>query len=84
MNTDVLHLTMITNRGVKVWPNGFDETFCTDHWRCRFSAKDGKAPTKADIIEVLTKAEENGIDAIKTENLYTFDGVRGYSLGQGQ
>lgn len=84
MNTDVLHLTMITNRGVKVWPNGFDETFCTDHWRCRFSAKDGKAPTKTDIIEVLTKAEENGIDAIKTENLYTFDGVRGYSLGQGQ
>ncbi|MBO3115874.1 NADP-dependent isocitrate dehydrogenase [Winogradskyella sp. DF17] len=84
MNTEVLNLTMITNRGVKVWPNGFDETFCTDHWRCRFKAVEGKAPTKADIIEVLTKAEESGIDAIKTENLYTFDGVRGYSLGQGQ
>ena len=30
---------MITNRGVKVWPEGFPETFCTDHWRCRFVGK---------------------------------------------
>ncbi len=84
MNTDVLELTMITNRGVKVWPNGFEETFCTDHWRCRFQAVEGKTATKADIIEVLNKAVEVGIDTIKTENLYTFDGHRGYSLGQGQ
>ena len=33
-----LRLQMITNRGVKVWPGGFPETFCTDHWRCRFVA----------------------------------------------
>jgi isocitrate dehydrogenase len=25
-----------------------------------------------------------GVDVIKTENLYTFDGEPGYSLGQGQ
>jgi isocitrate dehydrogenase len=25
-----------------------------------------------------------GFDFIKTENLYTFDGEAGYSLGQGQ
>ncbi len=31
-----MHLKMITNRGVKVWPNGMPETFVTDHWRCRF------------------------------------------------
>jgi isocitrate dehydrogenase len=30
-----MELTMITNRGIKVWPNGFKETFCTDHWRCQ-------------------------------------------------
>ena len=29
---------MITNRGTKVWPDGAPETFCTDHWRCRFTA----------------------------------------------
>jgi len=84
MNTEVLELTMITNRGVKVWPNGFDETFCTDHWRCRFKGKDGQAVSKQDIIEVLGRAIDAGIDTIKTENLYTFDGERGYSLGQGQ
>jgi hypothetical protein len=33
-------LAMITNRGVKVWPGGFPETFCTDHWRCRFVGRD--------------------------------------------
>lgn len=84
LNNDSLKLSMITNRGVKVWPNGYEETFCTDHWRCRFSAVEGKQPTKEDIIAVLNKAVENDVDAIKTENLYNFDGVRGYSLGQGQ
>ena len=28
--------TMISNRGVKVWPGGHAETFCSDHWRCRY------------------------------------------------
>uniref|UniRef100_A0A832D178 Isocitrate dehydrogenase [NADP] n=1 Tax=Ignavibacterium album TaxID=591197 RepID=A0A832D178_9BACT len=77
-------LSMITNRGIKVWPEGFEETFCTDHWRCRFKHKDGKNITKQDIISLLSKAEENNIDTIKTENLYAFDGVQAFSLGQGQ
>lgn len=79
-----IKLSMITNRGIKVWPEGFEETFCTDHWRCRFKDKDGKTITKKDIISLLTKAEENNIDVIKTENLYAFDGVSAFSLGQGQ
>ncbi|AFH47760.1 3-isopropylmalate dehydrogenase [Ignavibacterium album JCM 16511] len=77
-------LSMITNRGIKVWPEGFEETFCTDHWRCRFKDKDGKTITKQDIIELLSRAEKNNIDTIKTENLYAFDGVQAFSLGQGQ
>jgi len=77
-------LTMITNRGIKVWPEGFEETFCTDHWRCRFMHVEGKTITKKDIITLLTKADENSIDAIKTENLYSFNGVQAFSLGQGQ
>src|SRR5205807_9097783 len=35
-NGDGLELSMISNRGVKVWPGGMDETFCTDSFRCRF------------------------------------------------
>lgn len=78
-----LALQMITNRGVKVYPNGFDETFCTDHWRCRFE-KTTDSVSNSDIIKLLSDINDLGLDAIKTENLYEFDGVRGYSLGQGQ
>ena len=79
-----IYLSMITNRGIKVWPDGFRETFCTDHWRCRFKAKNGEQMYKTDIIELLEKAIEEDIDTIKTENLYAFDGTAAYSLGQGQ
>ena len=83
LNRDI-RLSMITNRGVKVWPEGFDETFCTDHWRCRFEVENGHPANKESIPGILAQALEEGIDVIKTENLYEFDGVRGYSLGQGQ
>lgn len=77
-------LSMITNRGIKVWPDGFEETFCTDHWRCRFKPVNGHPISKQHIIQLLSRAEEQGIDSIKTENLYNFNGKQGYSLGQGQ
>ena len=77
-------LSMITNRGIKVWPEGFNETFCTDHWRCRFKSKEGNKLTKHTIIHLLKKANENALDVIKTENLYEFEGKVAYSLGQGQ
>ena len=79
-----ISLSMITNRGIKVWPDGFKETFCTDHWRCRFKENNGNEITKENIIEILNNAITNNIDVIKTENLYTFNGKAGYSLGQGQ
>ncbi len=79
-----IELTMITNRGIKVWPEGFKETFCTDHWRCRFKPSEGIQLNKSHIVDLLTKAIDQNIDVIKTENLYTFDGKAGYSLGQGQ
>lgn len=79
-----ISLSMITNRGVKVWPDGFKETFCTDHWRCRFKPSDGKSITKEDIIELLKNSLNEKIDTIKTENLYYFDDKASYSLGQGQ
>ena len=59
------------------------ETFCTDHWRCRFKGTDQNL-TKANIISLLALAEDFDIDIIKTENLYAFDGLPAYSLGQGQ
>jgi isocitrate dehydrogenase len=79
-----IELSMISNRGIKVWPNGFDETFCTDHWRCRYKSLDGSTISQEDIIALLTLFNQHKIEVIKTENLYTFDGKIGFSLGQGQ
>lgn len=79
-----LNLTMITNRGIKVYPDGFKETFCTDHWRCRFKPADGETVTKENILDLLAAATAGNIDTIKTENLYSFNGKAAYSLGQGQ
>ncbi len=80
-----LSLVMITNRGVKVWPDGFPETFCTHHWRCRYMAEDGHSAVRYEaIIGLLQRFAAAGFDAIKVENLYTFDGEPGFSLGQGQ
>jgi len=82
---DGLELTMITNRGAKVWPQGMPETFCTDHWRCRFmSPTRGETVTHEQIIALLQRVANAGFDFIKTENLYTFDDKIGYSLSQGE
>ena len=77
-----MELTMITNRGIKVWPNGFEETFCTDHWRCRFKSID--AMNNHDVINLLNTMNKSHLDVIKTENLYQFDGQQAFSMGQGQ
>lgn len=83
--SDKLRLVVISNRGVKVYPNALPGIFCTDHWRCRFETVDGKTPiTHADVLHQLAMFSENGFDFIKTEHLYNFDGERGYSLAQGQ
>ena len=79
-----VQLTMITNRGIKVWPEGFRETFCTDHWRCRFNPVAEREMSKEEIIHLLSNALHQEIDTIKTENLYKFDGKQAFSLGQGQ
>jgi len=84
IGSDKLKLSMISNRGIKVWPNGMQETFCTDHWRCRFKPSSEVLVSQKEIIEILNNALSNNVDVIKTENLYNFEGKPAYSLGQGQ
>ncbi|WP_266363078.1 NADP-dependent isocitrate dehydrogenase [Tellurirhabdus rosea] len=81
-----LKLKMISNRGVKVYPDGIPETFCTDHWRCRFVGEQGPGTpiTHEMILHLMRLLHEQGFDTIKTENLYSFDGQLGYTLGQGE
>lgn len=85
VNGDGVKLVMISSRGTKVYPGGQPDTFCVDHWRCRFMAEaNGGTLTKQQVINLLARFEENGLDFIKTEHLYNFDGKAGYALGQGQ
>jgi len=77
-------LKMITNRGVKVYPDGLPETYCTDHWRCRFLPGLGNRVEFAQVLELLQALDDTDHAVIKLENLYTFDGIKGYSLGQGE
>lgn len=83
-----LELIVISSRGLKIWPNSSIETPYLRHCCCRFqSAKDIKqlkTISPVAIIELLTQFNEIGLDTIKTENLYTYDGELGYTLAQGQ
>lgn len=81
LNGDGLKLQNIGNRGVKVYPGGLPDTFTVDHWRCRFisTAGEGEAISRQQIVSLIQRFNESGLDVIKTENLYYFDGVRGYS-----
>ncbi len=86
-----IKLRMITNRGAIVYPNGMPETFKSDHWRCRFVHTQFEKNTNelveinySDITKLLNNLIDSGLNFIKIDNLYAFDGVRGYSLGQGE
>ncbi|HUE03610.1 MAG TPA: NADP-dependent isocitrate dehydrogenase [Bryobacteraceae bacterium] len=76
-----MQLTMMSNRGVKIWPDGHPETFCTDNYRCRFAAT---AVTQFQIVSLLGRIAETGMEIVKTENLRNYDGKPGYTLAQGE
>ncbi|MBV8867551.1 MAG: NADP-dependent isocitrate dehydrogenase [Acidobacteriaceae bacterium] len=84
-NGDGVKLQSLSNRGVKVYPGGFEETFCTDHWRAGFMAQEENRPvTHGQIVSLLDRMQKAGLDFIKTENLYTFDGQKGFVASQGE
>ena len=80
-----LRLETIASRGLKIWPDGAPQTMQTDHCRCRFvPAERGRAITHYDVVSLLSRLADRGLDFIQTAHLYEFDGERGYSLAQGQ
>ena len=85
LDNEKIYLAFISNRGLKVWPDGLPESFCTSHWRCRFKSRDLKIEIPAsEVWEGIRKATEAGLDVVKTENLYTFNGKRGYTDAQAE
>ncbi len=82
VNVGNLRLSKITNRGVAVWPHGQPETFCIEQWRCRFQATDDRPCAQSDTIQILHALDRLGIDLIKSENLYLFDGIPGFTSAE--
>lgn len=72
-------LTMISNRGTQVWPNGSLFTECVNHHRCRILTKmssEDMFQTIADICKYFR--------VCSVEILLEINGKPGYSLAQGQ
>ena len=86
--TGKLKPIIITSRGLKIWPDCMIDAPYANHCSCRFqTTTDMKALgqiSHQDIIDLLQQFDALGLDVIKTENLYTFDGKPGFSLAQGQ
>lgn len=62
-----LRLVLLTNRGVKVWPDGLPETLCTDHWRARFQCPGHGSACRSHVLDLLHRLDRAGLDFVKTE-----------------
>ncbi len=85
LDNEKISLAFISNRGLKVWPDGLPESFCTSHFRCRFKSRDLTVEIPAsEVWEGIRKATEAGLEVVKTENLYTFNGNKGFTDAQAE
>ncbi|MCG3123794.1 MAG: Isocitrate dehydrogenase [NADP] [Phycisphaerales bacterium] len=79
-------LSLISNRGTQVWPTGSVYTECVDYYRVRFELRDGVSAGsfgQSRCVALLDRVAES-FTVCSYELLRTFDGVKGYSLAQGQ
>lgn len=82
--TDHIELSLISNRGVKVWPNGAPETFCTDNWRLRFMGINGQPIKTSEVVQLIANLNAADMNFTSALMLHTFDGVDGYTKAQGE
>ncbi|MCB1135434.1 MAG: isocitrate dehydrogenase, partial [Chlamydiia bacterium] len=79
-------LTMISNRGTQVWPIGSAYTDCVDYYRVRFEVEEGKELAQNDQRPCLDLVSfiADQFTVCSYDLLRTFDGIKGYSVAQGQ
>ncbi|MBM4108158.1 MAG: isocitrate dehydrogenase [Phycisphaerae bacterium] len=79
-------LSLISNRGTMVWPTGSVYTECVDYYRVRFELRDGVVPGtfgQSRCVALMDRVAES-FTVCSYELLRTFDGVKGFSMAQGQ
>lgn len=84
---DSIKLKMISSRGMTVWPTGFDSTLLCDQYRCRFhidQPENGATLPHEEVIALLDRITRAGVEFVKMEGLYFFDGKPAFQMGQGQ
>jgi isocitrate dehydrogenase len=80
-----LRLQLISVKGLKIWPGyeNLNREIHSDHWRLRFVPNNKeKITSHTEIIYLLDKLNKNGLEFVKSENLYLFNGKLGFSLAQ--
>jgi isocitrate dehydrogenase len=81
----IFELQTISSKGLKLWPHPDEVPVLSDHWCARFMPVGDKKEIKhKDIGNLITNLANAKIDFIKVENLFEFDGKKGYSLAQGE
>jgi isocitrate dehydrogenase len=79
-------LTLVSNRGTQVWPSGSVYTECVDYYRVRFELKPGMLAGQVGqsrAVALMDRIAEK-FTVCSFELLRVFDGVKGYSMAQGQ
>jgi len=81
---DNLGLQMISNRGTKVWPDGNPSTFCSDNWRLRFMSTDENHIKTSQVVALMSRMNDAGLNFTKSVMLNNYDGVPGFTVAQGE
>ena len=82
--TDNLGLQMISNRGTKVWPDGNPDTFCSDNWRLRFMSTDENHIKTSQVVALMSRMNDAGLNFTKSVMLNNYDDVPGFTVAQGE
>lgn len=79
---DIFELKFVGIFGAKSYPHNDAKYKSADHFRCRFEFK--VESSYQECMDLLSAIHKDGLEVIKTENLYYFGETRGYTLAQGQ
>jgi len=74
--TGKMILKLVSNRGLVLFPDGPQDADVSDEWRARFM---GEQVTQDELVELHKKLLEMGLEVVTQQNLYTYDGVPGFS-----
>ena len=83
LNPD-LKLHLISQRGLKVWPDEGRGEVIADHVRCRFIGYKDKGVKPEMLWDLCNKISATGAEVTLTNSLFTFDGEIGFTKAQGE